>query len=388
MKSAFKFKYRELCAAAAVAVIAAGCGGDDDGEDVTEAEVADGYAAIVRANYADSLTTATALRTAVDAFVATPTAATLEAAKTAWKAAREPYGQTESYRFYDGPIDNPDNGPEGQINAWPLDEGYVDYVIGAPDSGIINNTVTFPDITKQLIADQNELGAEENISSGYHAIEFLLWGQDTSDTGPGARSFEDYLTPAPNFARRGLYLKLTAELLVDDLTAVSGAWSDGAAYANDFSGNPREALRRMIQGMGSLSGAELSGERMTVALDSTEQENEHSCFSDNTHRDLLGNAIAIQNVYLGRYKTVAGTTVDGPGIDELVRARNPELDTKMQQQLAASITAIEAIPAPFDQAIKAEPGKGKVQAAINALVAETATIVEVATLLGITINLE
>jgi putative iron-regulated protein len=287
------------------------------------------------------------------------------------------------YRFYDGPIDNPDTGPEGQINSWPLDEVYIDYVAGSPTGGIINNTAMFPAITKQVIADANTVGAEENVSAGYHAIEFLLWGQDTNPNGPGARPHTDYLPGAANHDRRGQYLKLTAELLVDDLQAVVDAWKDGAEYPADLAADPKEGLRRILQGMGSLGGAELSGERMTVALENRDQEDEHSCFSDNTHRDLHNNALAIQNVYLGRYGSI-----DGPGLDEIVRSRDPALADKLAQQLSASIAAVDAIPPPFDTAIMNDAGRATVLAAVRALQDQTETLVEVATLFGIQINLE
>jgi len=380
------FKLRAFSIGALLAALAPACG--DDGGELSDAPpVIEGYAAIVRASYGDTLQTAKALRTAVDAFVAAPSPTTLEAAKTAWKAAREPYGQTEAYRFYDGPIDNPDTGPEPRINSWPLDEVYIDYVEGSPMGGIINSTALVPAITKQLIADKNAVGAEENISSGYHAIEFLLWGQDRSPTGPGARPHTDYLTGAPSYERRGQYLKLVAELLVDDLTTVRDAWVPGSPYEAELRAEAeaarKTALHRMLQGMGALSGAELSGERMTVALDNHDQEDEHSCFSDNTHRDLRANALGIQNAYLGRYGAI-----DGPGLDELVAARDPALDAKMKQQLEASLAAIAEIPVPFDQAIMTEAGRAKVLAGVRALQAQTQTLVEIATLFGIQLNLE
>jgi putative iron-regulated protein len=361
--------------------------GDSDGLD-DAAPTIENYASIVHASYADSLARAETLQAAVETFVATPDPTTLVAAQDAWLDAREPYGQTEAYRFYDGPIDNPDDGPEGRLNAWPLDEAYVDYVIGNPGAGIINASGEFPTLTKELIAEQNEKGAEENVSTGYHAIEFLLWGQDTDPAGPGTRPHTDYIAggTAPNPDRRGLYLTLVAELLVDDLTTVTDAWAPGGDnYAGELLAiDRREALRRILQGMGSLSGSELSGERMGTALDNRDQEDEHSCFSDNTHRDLRANAISIQNVYLGTYGNL-----DGPGLDVIVAARDPDLDARMKEQLAASIAAIEAIPLPFDQAIMDDAdGRVKVRTAIDALKAQTETTVEIATLLGITINLE
>ncbi|HWU87233.1 MAG TPA: imelysin family protein [Kofleriaceae bacterium] len=381
MKTSFNFTAGPAAAIAACAAVAlaTGCGGDDGGELSGARPAIDNYIAIARAGYDDTLATAKALKAAVDAFVAAPTPATLEAARTAWKAAREPYGQSEVFRFYDGPIDN----LEPLINSWPLDEVYIDYVEGNPTGGIINDPVTFPVITKQLIADRNAAGAEENISAGYHAIEFLLWGQDLDPNGPGARPHTDYLPGKASYDRRGQYLKLVTELLVDDLQSVVDAWRPDAPYPAEFAADPKEAVRRMLQGMGSLGGAELAGERMTVALDNRDQEDEQSCFSDNTHRDLRADALAIQNAYLGRYGEIHGA-----GLDELVRARDAALDAKLAQQLEASIAAIADIPVPFDRAIADEAGRAKVLAAVRALQTQTETIVEVATLFGIQLNLK
>jgi putative iron-regulated protein len=350
--------------------------------------VVENYAVIVHTNYEDIVTTAEALKVAIDAFVASPSQASLDLARTAWLDARTPYGQSESYRFYGGPIDD-DDGPEGRINGWPLDESYIDYVVGSDMAGIINRPADFPEITKQVIADNNELGGEKNLSAGYHAIEFLLWGQDQSADGPGDRPFTDYVTggtgTAANQDRRGEYLKSATELLVEDLHAVEEQWEPGEAgtYVAEFlAGDPQAAVGKMLTGMGSLSGAELSRERMNNALQEQDQEEEHSCFSDNTLADLLANATAVENVYLGRYGVA-----DGPGLDELVRARNAALDDTLKAQLTAVLTAIKAIPAPFDQAIVGADGQAKVQTAIDALKAVTDTLVEVATLLGVTINL-
>ena len=350
------------------------------------AEVAETYAANVYASYSDTLAKAQALQTAVDAFLASPSESTLSAARQAWIDARVPYGQTEVFRFYDGPIDNPDDGPEPQLNAWPLDEAYIDYVEGMPQAGIINDTTAFPTITVDVITEQNENGGEANISAGYHAIEFLLWGQDLSADGPGARPYTDYVDAgtAENQERRRTYLQLVTQLLVDDLTHVTDQWKpDADNYRADFVAGGKASIQKILLGMGSLSGAELSGERMTVALDNRDQEDEHSCFSDNTHDDLYANALGIQNVYLGRYGDH-----DGPGIEDLVRAKDAALADRLTSQIAASVAAIQAIPAPFDQAIMNDAGRALVTTAIQDLQTQTETTVEAATALGITINLE
>lgn len=349
----------------------------------TYATVATHYAALVHANYSDTLAAAQEMQTAIKAFVNAPSADGLAAARKAWLGAREFYGQTEAFRFYGGPIDD-DKGPEGQINAWPLDEAYVDYVQGKPKAGLINNTKF--KITKTNLAKFNERGGEENISSGWHAIEFLLWGQDLSDTGPGNRSFEDYVDgKTPNADRRRQFLTVATELLVDDLNFLVKAWAPGQKnYRARFEKGGKESVRKIIVGLGSLSRGELSGERMEVALNSQDQEDEHSCFSDNTHRDIVTNATGIQNVWLGQYKKRDGSVLQGPGVRDLVAAKKADLAEKTTAQLASSVAAAEAIPAPFDRAIaKGAAGRPAVEKTIASLVAQSKLLVESASAVGI-----
>ena len=345
--------------------------------------VAAHYATLVHASYSDTLAAAKDMQAAIAAFVAAPSAEGLDKARKAWLAGREFYGQTEAFRFYSGPIDD-DKGPEGQINAWPLDEAYVDYVTGKPKAGLVN-TPKFK-ITKAALAKANERGGEENISAGWHAVEFLLWGQDQSETGPGNRSFEDFVKDkAENAERRAQYLTVATELLVDDLSAMAAAWAPGAKnYRAKFEKGGKESVRKIIVGLGSLSRGELAGERMEVALNSQDQEDEHSCFSDNTHRDVVNNAKGIQNVWLGQYTRRDGSKLEGPGVRDLVAAKNPALAEKTSAQLALSVSSAEAIPAPFDRAIaKGAAGRPAIEKTIESLVAQSKLLVESASAVGI-----
>ena len=345
--------------------------------------VATHYAALVHANYSDTLSAAQDMQAAIAAFVAAPSADGLAAARKAWLQAREFYGQTEAFRFYGGPIDD-DKGPEGQINAWPLDEAYVDYVQGKPKAGLINNPQF--KITKANLAKFNERGGEENISSGWHAVEFLLWGQDLSETGPGNRSFEDYVDgKTPNADRRRQFLTVATALLVDDLASVTKAWAPGQKnYRARFEKGGKESVRKIIVGLGSLSRGELAGERMEVALNSQDQEDEHSCFSDNTHRDIVTNALGIQNVWLGQYKKRDGSLLQGPSVRDLVAASKADLAEKTSAQLASSLAAAESIPAPFDRAIaKGAAGRPAVEKTIASLVEQSKLLVESASAVGI-----
>jgi len=357
---------------------------------VTPAAVIDQYATMVYASYEDAYARAVALRKAIQALVDNPSAETLEAARSAWKRARIPYGQTEAYRFYGGPIDG-DHGPEGMLNAWPLDESYIDYVEGNATAGIINRPEV--PITASEIRALNETGGEENISTGFHAIEFLLWGQDQSDDGPGARPYTDYAIPSgpgrednrhqsPQ-QRRAQYLLTVADMLAQDLKGLVEAWAPDQPQnyrAAFLSTNPTESLRKILSGIGILSRGELAGERMAVALSTRDQEDEHSCFSDNTHVDIRQNAQGIRNVYEGRYVRINGAVIDGPGIGDLLSA---ELNAAMTRQLDDTLAKVNAISPPFDRELLSEAGRQRIQDAIDALRAQADMVVTIAKALGI-----
>ena len=354
---------------------------------VTAQAVAAQYAALVHANYADTLAAAKAMQAAIKAFTAKPSEQTLAEARKTWLAAREFYGQTEAFRFYGGPIDD-DKGPEGQLNAWPMDESFVDGVEGKPDAGLVNNRKFA--INKKNLAAQNERGGEENIATGWHAIEFFLWGQDLSDTGPGERGFEDFVDgKGKNADRRRQYLNVVTDLLIDDLAFLVKAWDPKAKnnYRATFAKGGQESLRKMLVGLGSLSRGELAGERLEVALNSQDQEDEHSCFSDNTHRDAATNALGIQNVWLGQYKRADGSVLQGPSLRDLVAAKDAQVAEKVTRQIAQSVAAAEAIQAPFDREIiggNDAPGRQRIQKTIDSLTQQSKDLVEAANAIGIT----
>lgn len=351
------------------------------------------YANIAMAGYEDSLATAKALDAAIDALIASPSDDTLKAAREAWKAARIPYQQTEAFRFGNPVVDE----WEGRVNAWPLDEGLIDYVDasygsesdenGLYTANVIANTslsidgaeVDASNITPAFLQDtlQEAGGIEANVATGYHAIEFLLWGQDLNGTGPGAgaRPASDYST-AEHADRRAAYLKAASELLVADLEEMVGNWQPGgAARAASVEGG----VASILTGMGSLSFGEVAGERMKLGLLLHDPEEEHDCFSDNTHVSHLYDAVGVQNVYLGTYTRTDGSAVTGPSVSELIAAKDPALDAEIRTLLADTVARMEAMAAraetveAYDQMIGEGNAEGNavVQAAIDALIAQT-----------------
>lgn len=372
------------------------------------------YAEMVHAVYSDSLSTAKALQSAIDAFLAKPNDETLKAAKEAWAAARVPYLQSEVFRFGNTIIDD----WEGQVNAWPLDEGLIDYVdtsyehaLGNPaaSANIIANTevqvgeekVDVKDITPEKLASLNELGGSEaNVATGYHAIEFLLWGQDLNGTGPGAgnRPASDYLegegATGGHNERRRAYLKAVTQLLVQDLEEMVGNWAPNVTdnYRAKLEAEPvADGLRKMLFGMGSLSLGELAGERMKVSLEANSPEDEQDCFSDNTHYSHFYDAKGIRNVYLGEYTRTDGTKLTGPSLSSLVAKVDPATDATLKADLEATEAKIQVMVdralkgEHYDQLIAADNAAGNqvVRDAIASLVKQTGAIEQAAGKLGI-----
>lgn len=378
---------------------------------VTPDAVVAHYADIAAAAYDDSVTTAQALQQAVAALVAQPSEATLGAARSAWTAARVPYQQTEAFRFGNPIVDD----WEGQVNAWPLDEGLIDYVAeGTPSAednelaqlNVIANpalkigadTLDAATITPDTIRALHEAGGiEANVASGYHAIEFLLWGQDLNGTGPGAgnRPHTDYARGADctggNCDRRAQYLTAATDLLVADLQEMAANWAPGGAAREAVTENPQAGLNAMLTGMGSLSYGEQAGERMKLGLMLNDPEEEHDCFSDQTHLSHYYDGLGIRNVYLGSYARPDGSTVEGPSLSALVAARDPAVDQALRADLDATMAALGKLRdtaeggMAYDQMLAPgnDAGNAAITAGIDALVAQTRNIERAVAVLGL-----
>ena len=412
---------------------------------VTRDDVIKTNANIAYAAYSDSLISAYDLKVALEAFVAAPDAITFAAAKQAWLDSREPYGQTEVYRFRRGPIDelkadgslgtaDAGEGPEGLINAWPLGEALIDYVESVdgqsgPETaanaigmgGIIaakkdDGSFKYPSIDADTLSDLFEHGEDgRNVTTGYHAIEFLLWGQDLNkeaaqsdslvhDNTPGLRPFTDYdtngactsgegvLVADEICTRRGQYLTVTAQLLINELSRVTKQWEPvSGQHYNNFIAGGDESLAKILEGMGRLSFGELAGERINVALINNSQEDEHSCFSDNTHRDIFLNAKGVQNSFNAKYTRIDGEVIEGASLyDLLVVEEEHELANKLRASLEATMSAVAVVDTkaktgtPFDLLMQEGIDQKDIKAVISGLVNQTDDIEAVIDALGVT----
>ena len=373
------------------------------------------YIAIAQSGYEDSLISAREMKQAIGAFLDAPSDATLEAARNAWVDARVPYQQTEVYRFGNAVVDE----WEGKVNAWPLDEGLIDYVdtgmygseseensfyaaniIANATLTVAGRTIDATTIDPDLLQSLHEVDeVEANVSTGYHAIEFLLWGQDLNgtDSGAGQRPAADFVTGADctggNCDRRRAYLAAATDLLIADLQDIVAAWGpDGEAVAALKGQSAAGQIATMLTGMGSLSYGELAGERMQLGLMLHDPEEEHDCFSDNTHNSHYDDARGIYNVYHGRYQRIDGSVVEGPSLASLVNAAAADLDAEMQSSLDATAAAMQRMKdtadsgaMAYDQMLGENNAKGNalVSDVVEALKAQTRVIERVAVALGV-----
>lgn len=371
--------------------------------------ILDAYSNIAFANYSDALKDAKSLKTAIDTFAKNPTQKNLDASKKAWLESRESYGQTEIFRLANGPVDAEDGwvaetygALEGQLNAWPLDENMIDYTIdadGKKTSGNIIDTaglfnpggeeskeVDVTKITVDAITDLNENGGDANVASGYHAIEFLLWGQDQDYSNfmtdavtngamtAGQRPLKDF-TSDKNASRRLAYLQAASEKLVNDLELITSAWEknvDGtkglyqAALKGELKGEnasknieSSEALKQIIAGMGVFIKSELANERIAVAVLTPSEEDEHSCFSDNTHRDIVNNYLGFKNILTATYKgkNYGKSLLDAT--DEKTKAKILALMKSIEEKID-SIDKVAKTTAHFDYQIRPDNEQSKV----------------------------
>ncbi len=376
-----------------------------------KAAVLTNYSNIAEAKFQDSLATAKDLQAAVDTLIASPSADALDAARTAWLASRVPYQQSEVFRFGNAIVDD----WEGKVNAWPLDEGLIDYVdtsyggpsdenalaslnvVANPSFELSGRTIDATNITPALLEGSlhEAEGVEANVATGYHAIEFMLWGQDLYGTehGAGVRAWTDYATGDDctngNCDRRGAYLKAATELLVSDLEWMAAQWAEAGDARSTLLGDESAGIVAMLTGMGSLSYGEQAGERMRLGLMLNDPEEEHDCFSDNTHNSHYYDGKGVQNVYLGKYTRVNGETISGASLSDMVAAVNPDLDAEMRNKLDTTMAALGAMKAAgdggfsYDQMLAQGNAEGEalIMGGINGLVDQTQSIERVVTAL-------
>ena len=231
-------------------------------------------------------------------------------------------------------------------------------------------------------------GVGANVATGYHAIEFLLWGQDLNghEDGAGNRPWTDFAAgdacTNDNCDRRGGYLRAATDLLLSDLEWMSAQWTDAGTARASLMANTDAGLSAILTGMGSLFYGEQAGERMRLGLMLNDPEEEHDCFSDNTHNSHYYDGLGVQNVYLGEYVRINGVLVSGPSLSDMVAATDTTLDVEMREKLSTTMMALGRIKTAADTGFKYDQmlergnvaGKALIMGGVDGLVNQTRSI--------------
>lgn len=407
----------KMLAGTALSVAITLTAGNANADAPSEAEILTNYSNIAEAMYGDAITQAEALKAAIAKLVAEPTDANLQAARDAWRASRPAYQQTEGYRFGNPEVDD----LEGLVNAWPLDEGLIDYVdasygdssdsnpfytlnvIAHKELQIGADKVDASTINKELLQSLQEVGENEaNVAIGYHAIEFLLWGQDLNGTGPGAgnRPATDFDTAnctGGNCDRRAAYLVAATDLLIDDLQQLQDVWKSDGAARKRLLGDEKAGIASILTGLGSLSYGELAGERTKLGLMLHDPEEEHDCFSDNTHNSHYYDQKGMVDIYNGSYKKLDGSTVSGGSVKDLIAAKDKAVNERIVAALSETTKAMTVLKETadsgkmaYDQMIGEGNAEGNkiIENVVETLVAQARAVEAGVAALGLTISVE
>ena len=337
-------KFRVIVSAAVLAVLAAsGCSSDDSstGEGFADRQVVADFAhQVVVPTYALLATRQVALDESIAALATDKTAASFNAAREAWIAARMPWEQSEAFLF--GPVDS--FGYDPAMDSWPVNKTDLDAVLASGEP-----------FSAQYVA-----GLEETLK-GFHTLEYLLFGEGR------AKTVEDLTS------RELEYLKTTSAELAEVGEALHSEWTRGVAgrrpYRDVFataglSGNPgyrslSSAAQEIVSGMIKICD-EVANGKIADPYDARDPTLVESQFAFNSIADFQDNLRSVHNTYTGG---VPAASSQGRGLSAFIAARDPRLDERLLEEIQAAIDAIGAIPSPFRDAISSSSASDAIEAA-------------------------
>ena len=292
---------------------------------------------VIVGTYADLADKTTELFEDVAALNLSSSEDNLVEAQQAWRRASSAWEQSEAFLF--GPVET--MGIEPMLDSWPVDLSGIDTVLTGGDS-----------LTSGFVSNL------DGALKGFHTIEFLLFGEENDKVA------------ADLTAREKEYLAAATENLASTARTLSDAWAAGAGnhvaeFLNiDGSGiylNEAGALQELIRGMSAIA-VKASNIKISDPFSASNAELVESQFSFNTLMDLADNIRGIENIYIGRY-----LDQDGPGLNDLVRRDNPDLDDRIRAAISSAIAGIRGISFPFRDAVLAPGAAAQIEAAIAAV---------------------
>ena len=303
---------------------------------------------VILGTYRDLAQQTAALQTAVAALAAAPTPAALAAARQAYRAARAPWEATEAFAF--GPVST--QGLDAVIDTWPLNLTDLNALLVSADP-----------------LTSASLRPRDGGLQGFHPIEFLLFGNDAN------KALADF-TP-----REYVFLTASAQNLQAATARLLQAWQPGggnfaatlgtAGPGNAVYPKQKQAVQELLDGL-IAPADELANSKIEAPLAQQTTDVEEARFSQNSKAEFLQNLAGIEALYTGR-----SGPATGPGFGELVLRRNPALDARFRQELAAAQQAIATLPGRFDEAIFRNPAAVRAaQARVRVVLATLQTDVQ------------
>ena len=310
------------------------------------------YSNIAEAASRSALSQGRILKEAISAFVKDPKAETHLLAKVSWMQARLPFLQSEFSRMIveRGEVNHDIS---NLLNGWPIDPGLIDYTAKVPGENIINNKEKYPSITTELLRSINLKAGKSGFTTGYHVIEFLLWGEDSERSSSGKRSFKDYDKSNSELAkRRADYLVACCDLLIEDLENLVSEWdheSKNNLRAHLESMPSDQAIRKILR-MVSVLADGLAESQIGSIISKESVFKEQSTFSDTTHFDFLHTVAGISNLAAGAYVGLDGKLqVLGLGLIGLAEQAPNARAEKIRSLINDAMKSAQAFKGPFDQ---------------------------------------
>ncbi|MCG8414936.1 MAG: hypothetical protein MI746_12020 [Pseudomonadales bacterium] len=273
---------------------------------------------------AESLAT---LQSDIESFLSSPSESTLVSARTSWIAANSQYELTSAHRYFADAVLPEDLSLEFfqvqyQINHWPILPGYLDYVDGYPNSGIVNDMTVSLDSAN--LRQQHGAFDINETSIGFHVIEFLLWGENLGGDDP--RPYTDFLPQTELSAqqrsdgmevsqlsnnRRRLYLQTSAQVLRDDFQTFMSLWAEGSsALRTELAAESGTGLLlNVLDGLTGLLTEELLVRSLYPMLNGDFNESLPSAFSKSSQNAVSSHLTSLETLLLD-IKGDDGTNLD------------------------------------------------------------------------------
>ncbi|WP_345550689.1 imelysin family protein [Microbulbifer aestuariivivens] len=263
----------------------------------------------------------------VEALLEKPSAEQLQAAKLAWLDAHREFAAALPYirlAFAPGPLREQGRALQLVVDSWPAQPGYLDTVPGYSDSGIVNDTAV--ELTLTNLRRQHRLTAHEEASTGFHALEVMLWGPTSERAATDFTAESTGEKPEALAAnRRRALTRLMVEALSEDVHRLAKRMPYGA---NDLS-RPFLALDPVarLQQIRATHTQMVDEELLRRLPESSESDVESSRAADS------------KQALLSMLRTLQGNwfPASGAGMAALL------LDRYQQEALAEHFVALEAL---------------------------------------------